>query len=133
MRPRLPSDVFFFGVCDRDEVAARKLWLSLPPVYRQCAVTYTDFWAAYGMVIPSKRHRAVGKAHRHATRMRCQSWLRKTMGRSAIAQIVRPSDDFKALLCAPRLRFRDSYRTEQQRAVYRSIIPVNQAFTVRER
>ena len=46
---------------DRDEVAARKLWLSLPPVYRQCAVAYTDFWAAYGTVIPSKRHRAVGK------------------------------------------------------------------------
>jgi insertion element IS1 protein InsB len=46
---------------DRDEGAARKLWLSVPPVYRQCAVAYTDFWAAYGMVIPSKRHRAVGK------------------------------------------------------------------------
>ena len=46
---------------DRDEVAARELWLSLPPVYRQCAVAYTDFWAAYGMVIPSKRHRAVEK------------------------------------------------------------------------
>ena len=27
---------------DRDEVAARKLWASLPPVYRQCAVAYTD-------------------------------------------------------------------------------------------
>jgi IS1 family transposase len=30
----------------RDEAAARKLWDSLPPVYRQCAVAYTDFWAA---------------------------------------------------------------------------------------
>ena len=46
---------------DRDEVAARELWSSLPPVYRQCAVAYRDFWAAYGMVIPSKRHQAVGK------------------------------------------------------------------------
>lgn len=45
----------------RDEAAARKLWESLPPVYRQCAVAYTDFWAAYGTVLPSKRHRAVGK------------------------------------------------------------------------
>jgi insertion element IS1 protein InsB len=45
----------------RDEVAARKLWESLPPVYRQCAVAYTDFWADYGAVLPSKRHRAVGK------------------------------------------------------------------------
>lgn len=41
--------------------AARKLWQSLPPLYRQCAVAYTDFWAAYAAVLPSKRHRAVGK------------------------------------------------------------------------
>jgi len=46
---------------DRDEKAARKLWNSLPSVYRQCAVAYTDFWAAYGTVFPSQRHRAVGK------------------------------------------------------------------------
>ena len=42
----------------RDETAARKLRNSLPPVYRQCAVTYTDFWSAYGAVFPSKRHQA---------------------------------------------------------------------------
>ena len=29
--------------------------------YRQCAVAYTDFWAAYGAVFPIKRHQAVGK------------------------------------------------------------------------
>jgi len=46
---------------DRSEVGARKLWHSLPSVYRQCAVAYSDFWAAYVGVIPSKRHRAVGK------------------------------------------------------------------------
>lgn len=45
----------------RDENAARKLWQSLPGVYRQCAIAYTDFWAAYAAVLPSKRHRAVGK------------------------------------------------------------------------
>ena len=43
-----------------DEAAAQ-LWASLPPVYRQCAIAYTDFWVAYGAVLPSKRHRAVGK------------------------------------------------------------------------
>ena len=48
-------------VGDRDESAARQLWNSLPPVYRQCAVAYTDFWNAYGTVLPSKRHHAVGK------------------------------------------------------------------------
>jgi IS1 family transposase len=49
----------YIGV--RDEAAARQLWDSLPPVYRQCTITYTDFWAAYAAVLPSKRHRAVGK------------------------------------------------------------------------
>ena len=45
----------------RDEVAARQLWQSLPLIYRQCAIAYTDFWAAYGAVFLSKRYRAVGK------------------------------------------------------------------------
>ena len=45
----------------RDEAGARGLWASLPPVYRQCAVCYTDFWAAYGTIFPSSRHHAVGK------------------------------------------------------------------------
>jgi IS1 family transposase len=46
---------------DRSRESAKKLWASLPPVYRQCAVAYTDFWVSYEKVIPSKRHRAVGK------------------------------------------------------------------------
>jgi IS1 family transposase len=46
---------------DRSAVSAQALWESLPPVYRQCAVSYTDFWEAYGAIFPSKRHRAVGK------------------------------------------------------------------------
>jgi len=46
---------------DRTRRSAQKLWQSLPSVYRQCAVAYTDFWHAYCQVIPSKRHRAVGK------------------------------------------------------------------------
>ncbi len=46
---------------DRDQSAVRKLWDSLPQIYRQCAVAYTDFWAAYGTVFSSTRHRAVGK------------------------------------------------------------------------
>ena len=48
-------------VGDRSEKGARKLWNSLPGVYRQCAVAYTDFWSAYGLVFPETRHRAVGK------------------------------------------------------------------------
>jgi IS1 family transposase len=45
----------------RYQTGAQGLWDSLPAVYRQCAVSYTDFWTAYGIVFPQKRHRAVGK------------------------------------------------------------------------
>ena len=48
--------------------AKEKVWIglaldrnSLPAVYRQCAVCYTDFWEAYKKVLPSKRHKVVGK------------------------------------------------------------------------
>ncbi|WP_445304553.1 IS1 family transposase [Microcoleus sp. S13C4] len=36
----------------RNSAAVRGLWNSLPPLYRQCAVAYTDFWAAYAAVLP---------------------------------------------------------------------------------
>ena len=42
----------------RDSEAAKKLWASLPPIYRQCAVIYTDYWDAYN-VFPCKRHKAL--------------------------------------------------------------------------
>jgi IS1 family transposase/transposase-like protein len=48
-------------VGNRDKEGAQGLWDSLPPVYRQCAVVYTDFWEAYAAIFPTKRHRAVGK------------------------------------------------------------------------
>jgi IS1 family transposase len=46
---------------ERSKQGARGLWNSLPSIYRQCAVCYTDYWAAPQQVIPSKRHKAVGK------------------------------------------------------------------------
>ncbi len=48
-------------VGSRDRDGAKELWRSLPPVYRQCAVCFTDFWEAYKTVIPIRRHKAVGK------------------------------------------------------------------------
>ena len=48
-------------VGSRSRRSAKRLWQSLPPVSRQCAVCYTDFWDAYAQVLPSKRHRPVGK------------------------------------------------------------------------
>ena len=48
-------------ISKRDQAGAQGLWDYLPPVYRQCAVSYTDFWSAYGTVFPQKRYKAVGK------------------------------------------------------------------------
>ena len=46
---------------DRSGTSAQALWDSLPAVYRQCAVIYSDFWVSYPVALPSQRHRAVGK------------------------------------------------------------------------
>ena len=50
---------------------AQQLWDSLPGVYRQCAVSYTD--EAYSMIFPRKRHRAVAKSGQtnHIERFNC--------------------------------------------------------------
>jgi IS1 family transposase len=57
----LTKEIVGVYIAKRDETGARGLWDSLPAVYRQCAVSYTDFWTAYRIVFPRKRHRAVGK------------------------------------------------------------------------
>lgn len=54
-------EIISLVVGDRSSDTAQKLWDSLPSVYRQCAVINTDFWDAYNVVLPSKRHIAVGK------------------------------------------------------------------------
>ena len=51
------TDLLLIGVVNQP----KNFGASLPGVYRQCAVAYTDFWESYKTVIPSKRHRAVGK------------------------------------------------------------------------
>ena len=45
------------GSCD----GASGLWRSLPALYRQCAVCYTDFWSAYDQIFPESRYRSVSK------------------------------------------------------------------------
>ena len=77
-------------VGSRDKEGAQGLWDSLPAVYRQCAVAYTDFWRAYGNVFPAKRHKAVGKETgktSHIERFNC------TM-RQRISRLVRKTLSF---------------------------------------
>lgn len=69
-------------VGDRSRAGAQALWQSLPPVYRQCAVCYTDFWEAYETVFPAKRHRPVGKDTGHTNRIeRFNCTLRQRVSR----------------------------------------------------
>ena len=50
-----------FHIGNRTRRDAKKLWKSLPGVYRQCAVCHSDFLEAYEKVIPENRHRPSGK------------------------------------------------------------------------
>ena len=60
-KDRNTGEIVGVYIGSRDKEGAKGLWDSMPSVYRQCAVCYTDFWKAYSVVFPSKRHRAVGK------------------------------------------------------------------------
>jgi insertion element IS1 protein InsB len=42
----LTKEIVAVYIGKRDQAGAQGLWDSLPPVYRQCAVSYTDFWSA---------------------------------------------------------------------------------------
>ena len=67
---------------DRSRQSAKQLWQSLPGVYRQCAMCYTDFWESYAQVLPSKRHRAVGKETGKTSLIeRFNNTLRQRVGR----------------------------------------------------
>jgi len=48
-------------VGDRSQTGAQGLWDSLPSIYRKYAVFHTDFWEAYSVIFPAKRHKAVGQ------------------------------------------------------------------------
>ncbi len=81
-------------VGDRSRKSAGKLWESLPGIYRQSAVAYTDFWQSYKTVIPSSRHRAVGKETGKTNYM---ERLNNTF-RQRISRLVRSSLSFSKKL-----------------------------------
>ena len=64
---------------DRSSETCKVLWESLPADDRKRAVMYSDFWAAYEEVLPSKRHFAVGKDSGQRPRpVRCRYRVKKT-------------------------------------------------------
>lgn len=73
---------------DRGDKTCFELRKSLPPDYRKRAVIYTDYRESYADILPSERHRAVGKesgdtAHierfNNTLRQMCPVTVRKTL------------------------------------------------------
>ena len=87
-------EIIGMPVGDRSRGGASALWPSLPPIYRQCATCYSDFWEAYETVIPSQRHRAVGKDSgqtNYIERFNCTLWQR-------VSRLVRKTLSFSKKL-----------------------------------
>ncbi len=91
---RTSREILGCYIGDRSRESAKKLWSSLPPVYRQCAVCYTDFWEAYETVIPDKRHKAVGKSSGQTNHI---ERLNNTL-RQRISRLVRKTLSFSKKL-----------------------------------
>ena len=73
---------------DRSREGAGRLWRTIPPVCRQCAVIHTDLWKPYDGVLPSTRRKAVpeesGKTNHiersdNTMRQRISRLVRKTL------------------------------------------------------
>jgi len=91
---RQSKEIVGVAIGDRSSQTAQQLWDSLPGVYRQCAVSYTDFWEAYSMIFPRKRHRAVAKESgqtTHIERFNCTL-------RQRISRLVRKNLSFSKKL-----------------------------------
>jgi insertion element IS1 protein InsB len=88
------AEIVGLSVGARDQDGAEGLWHSLPAVYRQGAVAYTDFWVSYQEIFPTSRHRAVGKESGGTSTI---ERFNNTM-RQRIARLVR-----KTLSCSKKL------------------------------
>lgn len=91
---RETREIIAMHIGDRSRKGAIALWQSLPPVYRQCAICYTDFWEAYETIFPSKRHRSVGKdtgQTNHIERFNCTL-------RQRVSRLVRKTLSFSKKL-----------------------------------
>ncbi len=49
-----------FAVGDRGAETCKRLWQRIPPGYRRL-LCFTDFWEAYGKVLPEDQHQATDK------------------------------------------------------------------------
>jgi len=78
---RATRQVVAYFIGDRSEQGCQKLWESIPTAYRS-GHCYSDFWAAYQLVIPSEQHTAAGKETGVTAHVeRWNNTLRQRLGR----------------------------------------------------
>lgn len=78
---RSTRQVVSYALGDRSHQTCQQLWLNIPEPYRQ-HTCYTDFWEAYGQVIPSQLHQSVGKETGYTAHIeRWYNTLRQHLGR----------------------------------------------------
>ena len=84
---RQTRQVVAFAIGSRSEATCKRLWEKIPAAFR-VGHCFTDFWAAYQLVIPPEQHPAVGKesgetAHverwNNTLRQRLARFVRKTL------------------------------------------------------
>lgn len=78
---RLTCQVVAYAVGDRSAQTCLRLWTAIPLSYRQ-STCYSDFWKAYGAIIPDDQHIAVGKETGETAHVeRWNNTLRQRLGR----------------------------------------------------
>jgi len=78
---RRTRQVVAYAIGDRSQQTCQRLWEAIPEVYRS-AHCYSDFWKAYGAVIPEEQHTAVSLRSGQTARVeRFNNTLRQRLGR----------------------------------------------------
>jgi insertion element IS1 protein InsB len=74
--------ILAFHVGDRSQDSAKHLWAKISAMYRECAIFYTDQYAAYTGVIPAAQHKAINKRARKTNHIeRFNNTLRQRISR----------------------------------------------------
>jgi len=80
-RCRRTRQIVAYAIGDRSETTCALLWSRIPKAYRR-GLLYTDFWSAYALVLPAKRHWATGKGDGQTCHIgRFNNILRQRLGR----------------------------------------------------
>src|SRR5436190_23467485 len=81
--------IIAFHIGDRSRDSAKRLWASLPEVYRTQAAFYTDQYETYQGVIPAAQHKAIMKKARKTNHIeRFNNTLRQRVSRLVRATLA---------------------------------------------